>query len=589
MAQGTLRAGTERGLYGRAVPEPAWSRSLSLKLGAADLWDLLWRPETQARWLGPGSDIELQRGRRCALRDEAGVWRTDVVKSAKRPELVELESGAAIAIVPDGDDCRLTVTDAAGGDEASRYWTRRLELVKQLAGAVVRRRRDVSQAVVVIHGIGEQHPGATLRNLVASGALADPVGEGVWIKPDRRSGSFELRKVTLQTDFEGKLPSTDVFELYWAHLIRDTRLGQVIGWARKLLLRRPPPRLRGAWVTLWLLFVAVIALGIASVVDKSPWLAGVTVVLGFAWRAVLKAVVVNVLGDAPRYLLPLPDNVALRQRIREQGVDLIERLHGEGYERIVILGHSLGSVIAYDIVTNAWIAMNRDHGSPHDTTFTASVAVETQIGQAISVEDAQRLQHAAWEELRANTQPWRVTDLVTVGSPLTHADYLLAGSRDELDGWKRDRILPACPPQTELEAATGHLRVTYDTGFSSPFRIKPGTFRTYHHAAPFAVTRWTNLYFKSGAGGLAGDIVGGPVAPLFGPWVRDTELAPPRRWLAHTLYWRRVKAPDEHLAALRDALDLRVRPDLVSLLQRMPAYALMPVARHPKAPGPSAW
>ena len=87
-----------------------------------------------------------------------------------------------------------------------RYWARRLELVKQLAGAVGRRRRDVSQAVIVIHGIGEQHPGATLRNLVASGALADPVGESVWIKPDRRSESFELRKVTFKADFEGKLP-----------------------------------------------------------------------------------------------------------------------------------------------------------------------------------------------------------------------------------------------------------------------------------------------------------------------------------------------------------------------------------------------
>jgi hypothetical protein len=49
-------------------------------------------------------------------------------------------------------------------------------------------------------------------------------------------------------------------------------------------------------------------------------------------------------------------------------------------------------------------------------------------------------------------------------------------------------------------------------------------FRTYHHAAPFAVTRWTNLYFKSGVGGLAGDIVAGPVAPLFGPLARAHAL-----------------------------------------------------------------
>ena len=265
-------------------------------------------------------------------------------------------------------------------------------------------------------------------------------------------------------------------------------------------------------------------------------------------------------------------------------MDLIERLHGEGYDRIVILGHSLGSVIAYDIVTNAWIAMNRDHSSPHDTAFTASVAVERQIGEPTTAEDAQRLQHAAWNELRANTQPWRVTDLVTVGSPLTYADYLLAGSRAELDALKADRVLPACPPQPELEASSGHRRVTYDSGFVSPFRARPATFRTYHHAAPFAVTRWTNLYFKGG------DIVGGPVAPLLGPWIRDVELAPPRRWVAHTLYWRKVKPPDAHLDALREALGLGVRPDLVTLLQRIPAYALNARGASPeRAPGPLAW
>jgi hypothetical protein len=566
------------------VPEPAWSRSVSLKPGAADLWDLLWRPETQALWLGPGSDVSLHAGRRCALRDEAGVWRTDVIQSAKRPERVELAGGTVIAIAGATNGSQLTISDVAGGAEVERYWARRLELVKQLVGAVGRRRSEVRQAVVVIHGIGEQHPGATLRHLVASGALAGPPGEGVWVKPDRHDESFELRKVTFKGDFEGQLPSTDVFELYWAHLIRDTRLGQVLGWARKLLLRRPPPRLRAVWVTLWVLIAIVAVLGIVSVAGQAPWLAGLTVVLGFVWRALLKAVVVNVLGDAPRYLLPLPDNIALRQRIREAGVDLIERLHGEGYDRIVILGHSLGSVIAYDIVTHAWIAMNRDHCRPHDTTFTASVAVERQIAQPIEVDHAQRLQHAAWQELRANTQPWRVTDLVTVGSPLTYADYLLASSRSELDGLKRDRVLPACPPVTELEVSSGHQRITYDSPFATPFRTTPGTFRTYHHAAPFAVTRWTNLYFTTG------DLVGGPVAPLFGPWVRDVALTPPRRPLAHTLYWRRVKPPDAHLDALRDALGLRHRADLVTLLQRIPAYALSARGASPdRAPGPLAW
>ena len=139
----------------------------------------------------------------------------------------------------------------------------------------------------------------------------------------------------------------------------------------------------------------MVVLGIVSLAGKSPWLAGVTVVLGFAWRSLLKAVVVNVLGDAPRYLLPLPDNVALRQRIREEGVHLIERLHGQGYDRIVILGHSLGSVIAYDIITNAWIAMN-SRPAARTTRRSPRRSPSSSRSGKTTVENAQQRQYAAW-------------------------------------------------------------------------------------------------------------------------------------------------------------------------------------------------
>ena len=79
------------------------------------------------------------------------------------------------------------------------------------------------------------------------------------------------------------------------------------------------------------------------------------------------------------------------------------------------------------------------------------------------------------------------------------------------------------------------------------------------------------------------------MGPLFGRWIRDVELAPPRRLLAHTLYWRRVRAPDAHIAALREALGLDVRPQLVTLQQRIPAYALRARGASPRrAPGPLA-
>ena len=41
-----------------------------------------------------------------------------------------------------------------------------------------------------------------------------------------------------------------------------------------------------------------------------------------------------------------------------------------------------------------------------------------------------------------------------------------------------------------------------------------------HHAASFAAVRWTNLYFPC-AGVIHGDVIGGPLAGLFGWGVKD--------------------------------------------------------------------
>jgi hypothetical protein len=544
----------------------------------------MWRPETQAGWLGPGSSIELHRGRRCSLCDEAGPWRTATVVRAVRPSEVVFDAEGAeirLSVAAQGGGSVLTITEAEEGrqDDAARFWSRRLELVKALVSGVEKRRGKVSQAVVVIHGIGEQQPGRALRSLVASGVIGDAATQGgAWVKPDRLSDSFELRKTAFRGSSDGAIPNTDVYEFYWAHMIRGTTLGQVLAWARRLLLRGSVPRpLRPAWVVLWLIAIVAVTAVVLAAFDVVPWLTGGAVVVGASllWRWLVRGLLVKLVGDAPRYLVPLPENIALRQEIRAAGVQLVQRLHQDGYDRIVILAHSLGSVIAYDIVKHSWIAMNIAHRRPHDTSFKAAVALEKEVTGSATAADAQALQHAAWHELRANTQPWLVTDLVTVGSPLTYADYLMAEGRRDFDALAADRVLPTCPPVTETEARTGHRRVTYERSYASPFRPRESTFRTFHHAAPFAVTRWTNLYFKAGKGGIRGDIVGGPVAPMFGRWVRDVELRPPRWWLAHTFYWRRVKAPDEHLDALRLALGLRARADLESLLKRIPPYALV--------------
>ncbi len=71
------------------------------------------------------------------------------------------------------------------------------------------------QAVVVIHGIGEQRPmdtSAVVRGGGAAGAARDRVK--FLSVPDRMSESFELRKlVAPQTRSR---PITDFYEYYWA-------------------------------------------------------------------------------------------------------------------------------------------------------------------------------------------------------------------------------------------------------------------------------------------------------------------------------------------------------------------------------------
>jgi hypothetical protein len=294
------------------------------------------------------------------------------------------------------------------------------------------------------------------------------------------------------------------------------------------------------------------------------------------WRLLGQPLAINFIGDAARYLRPHPANIAHRQAIRQAGVLLVDKLHASGrYDRIVILGHSLGSVIAYDIVTHAWTRFNTVHQDPSRSSFAELRAVERALFDGTDPSQVPDLQHAAWRRQRINTQPWLVTDLVTVGSPLTYADFLLGKDGNAFAQSKADRILPTCPPVIEVEAATNHNRMTYDVPYPDPFASRSRTFVQFHHAAPFAVTRWTNLYFRTRRLGLVGDLIGGPVAGQLGAWVKDVPLTSPRHRFTHTWYWRPIENEDAHLIALREALCLDVRESLLDLLKQMPAFALI--------------
>lgn len=426
------------------------------------------------------------------------------------------------------------------------------------------------QAVVLIHGIGEQRPMDTLRRFVCAVWTSDDsvkheyADSNLWSKPDRVSDSFELRRLT--TSRNKADIRTDFFEFYWAHLMTGTKLSHVLAWARILLLRWPwnvTKPLRGAWLLVVVLALAVVFFAVngslpeeTQLVQIPAWLSIVSGMFG----AVLSTVVLLYVGDAARYLHPAPPNIQRRHAIRSAGVELLNNLHDSGqYERIVIVGHSLGSVIGYDILTHAWPEYNHRFEDPEEPKDTALEALEALAAAKANADEAQPAQREYLEELREQNHPWLVSDFVTLGSPLTHATMLLARDAQDLEQKQQDREFPTCPPVLEKNGFS--FERTYDThraGKGGKKVTKPRKFRVPHHAAVFGPTRWTNLYFPARLV-FWGDVIAGPLVPLFGPGIRDVPVRTRRRLglLSHTLYWDGgAQSVPEHIQALRNAVNL---------------------------------
>jgi len=408
----------------------------------------------------------------------------------------------------------------------------------------------------------------TLRGFVDAVGSKDtdihhPYGSAtVWSKPDDISGSFELRRLTTGRNRAGI--RTDFFEFYWAHLAQDTRLTQVTDWLRLLVLRRPsriPTPLRPAW---WLLLgsaiavaAALIAHGMQSPEDWLPVPAWVIGLVGSLLSAAAGVLLVRYVGDAARYLHGSPANVEHRQRIRTKGVELLKKLQDSGqYQRILVVGHSLGSVIGYDVLTHLW-ALRENRPDPRPGGNKPKVdaldrLVELARAEPFAADDYREAQGTYLKELQDNGSPWLVSDFITLGSPLAYADLLLAKSRDDLEGKQAARELPACPPALEDTKAGRTFAHPPDGGRGARPSVP-------HHAAVFAPTRWTNLYFPE-HWLLWGDVIGGPLAPLFGKGVRDEPVQTPisRGFFSHTHYWTLADKGEATPAiiALRRALDL---------------------------------
>ncbi|HET9640977.1 MAG TPA: hypothetical protein VFP12_17430 [Allosphingosinicella sp.] len=484
----------------------------------------------------------------------------------------------------------------------------------------------MKQAVVVIHGMGEQIPMETLTGFVdavwttdesrVDQGKPDPdtgetprtkVRNASWSKPDPRNRSYELRVITTESASNGR--RTDFYEYYWAHLIVDTTWAQVRAWIFELMLRNPfrdvPRGVRPVWILLWLLAIGG---GVAFLLTLRPrldgsvngsWPGAIAVALGTAVLGWLLGFLVSYFGDVARYVKAKPLNVARRQEIRENGVQLLETLMGirpdgtatgkRDYDRIVVVAHSLGTIVAYDILTHAFARVNTIVDPTVDPfPQTARQALEKLIRDAAAkpptreesedwIAGFQKAQADARKELNQTGNPWIVSDFITLGSPLTHAEFLLVRDRARLTEAKSQRILPTCPPALEYDRTTEQRHFTYRSlevrGLGKD--KEPGSPRVPHHAALFAYTRWSNIYSPHSL--IAwGDIISGPLADAMGMEMDGRTISGIVDWpvmpavakedtpfFTHTKYWRPYEWPpawpNRHIGVLRGVLRLGER------------------------------
>lgn len=490
------------------------------------------------------------------------------------------------------------------------------------------------QAVILIHGMGEQRPMQSLRKFVeavwatdAGTLFPDSAEEGptqetqnrldagelgrTWGKPSDYRSLFDLRVISTRYarnhnggEEAGPGKATDFYELYWAHLMQGNTMGHVMAWVLETMLRWPgsvPRRLLGTWIIGWVV-LAIVAFFSYEVADwltgfsredgRLAWLAligamfgsasVVAIVAGALSSHLTKSFIVPVLGDAARYLRDAPPNIAARQNIRQAGVDLLEYLHACGrYDRIVVAGHSLGSVIGYDVLAAFWAQRNRALSAPPGEYETleqrAYEAWRDRDGPqaATSLLALRQEQRRTFERVRAARRDfgpnkgdpvWLVSDFVSFGSPLGHADVLLQRDPKALREALARLDLPTCPPTGE----PGPKRPLAGGGEYDQWLVYPrandgscGATQKPNHAAVFLPVRWTNIHMPTWSWlPVVGDFISAPVAPRLGPGVIDIPVRSPFGWnlVTHLHYWRLKPGGDNrHVRALRCALNLTDR------------------------------
>ena len=457
---------------------------------------------------------------------------------------------------------------------------------------------DIRTAVIVVHGMGEQKPLDTLKEFVRTAlkpkdAAAAPEHRRAYYysRPALVSDSYEARRYIARFLGSPANPiqgQTEIFEYHWSYMMTGNRFSDVIPTTLRLVLRPPwkvPVGLRGLWTIVWLVALAAAAailavtfyfpnLGVATRTAVNSSI--VAALVAFAWRKATTGVTASFV-DVIRYLDTSPRSYTARRAIRGGMLDLLRNIHDAGqYTRIVVVAHSLGAYIAYDAMHSLWFelhAMHADVPAPPQGGQAPLVgltdlqkAADDLFNKEGSVDAYQTRQFELWKGLRAQGNPWLITDFICVGTPMYFADLLLTRNKDEFDNQVRNGQMITCPPragqqEVEEERRPSHVKYWWPHGHAQV--LGSGTM--------FAVVRWTNFWFPA-VWSFFGDWFGGRLAPLFGDGIRDVRIEgnTPGRWLPGFAHSRYFSYPDDDAstaiaANIRQTLALDIDLELAAM------------------------
>ena len=234
--------------------------------------------------------------------------------------------------------------------------------------------------LLIIHGIGEQDVLDTLdtftRNLVKS---LQQTGRGqIKLTHNRMPLPGDIDDYVSLSFLEDPSLEIDVHEYYWAHKMKGMiSFHEVMEWLQQAsngaqkfynenteLSRRYETGPSGKFPRHWYLkkvgwLVRVLGtLGSISSQITPRWMDPVFRIL----HSKPSELVIDYIGDVAIYTSSDRRSkfYQVRQRVLEGAIEKISAMLQEDYERIVIAGHSLGSVIAYDALNAVNLRMNQE-------------------------------------------------------------------------------------------------------------------------------------------------------------------------------------------------------------------------------------